>query len=371
MDTHHHLSSGRRGRTVTRVAGVLCTTLGAFALAAPAAGARVAPQKAFGPSVSLNFETYDTTTDPTTLWAERYAAEVHKDTKGAVTINVYANGELVSQSGAPTALETDSIPMGFAGLNAIAPTSPYTVGVDLPLDLYVTPSYGSALAAAQSIKARGIINGGLSHVNLEDIGTCIQGPSALVSKTPIQNLSEAAGHKMRVATALSGQVVTDMGSTPTIVSIGSTYQALLVNTVDSVSSSAPNDYGYSWYQVAPYLDVLPFNWVPVNMFINTTALSTMNKAEQKVVVSDATSSAPTCDKAEVKYNQTIEHAMEQSGAHVVGFDNAADAKAFENACAQTTVQDETQSPIAAALTKVYKVLNKQYPYNGSPAPFAS
>ena len=327
---------------------------------APATPVAVSQKKPIGPHVTLKFETYNTTNDPVTLWAESYAKQVAKDTGGAVQIQVYPNSELVSQSGASTALESDSVQMGFDGLNSIAPTSPAVTGVDLELDPYATVNYAATKAAMQSFRVRGTLNSALNKVNLQLIGSCIQGQNAIVSTKPQENLAQMKGVATRVANTISGAGVAAYGGTPVVIPIGSTYQGFLLHTVDAALSNVNNDYGYSWYQVAKYVNQVGYEWVDVNMFINTHALSSMSKAEQKVVVDDATSSAPSCDAAEQRYDLTVLHAMQDAGVRNTGFSSKAAAKAFENSFNAVKHQESTASHVAKALATEFAQLNKQY-----------
>ena len=335
--------------------------LAACAAAAPIASAHtIAQKKPIGPSVSLKFETYNTTTDPVTLWANDYARKVARDSGGAVQITVYPNSELVSQAGAAQALETGAIPIGFTGLPSVAPTSAAENGVDLPADPYESVGYAATKAAMQSLKVRGLLNAALKNVNLELIGNCIQGQNAIISNIPQENLAEMAGVKTRAASTNSAADISAYGGNPVVVPIASTYQAFLLHTVSAAVSNYANDYGYSWYQVAKYINPIAIEYTEVSMFINTQALSSMNKAEQKVVVSDALATAPSCDAAEQKYNLTVLHAMEQQGTVVTGFDSKADAAAFKARFAQRIQQSNSSSPLAETLSKVFAQLNKQY-----------
>ena len=337
------------------------TVLAAALLAPGASGSTVPQKKPIGPSVTLKFESYNASTDPLTLWATAYAKQVAKDSGGAVQIQIYPNSELVSQAGVATALETDSIPMGLSALNSIAPGAPSLTGLDLEDDPYETGGYAATRAVMQSLKVRGIVNAAMKGVNLEMIGSCVQGQNAIVSTIPQENLTEMKGVKTRVANTTSGASVSAYGADPVVIPIGSTYQAFLLHTADAALSNVPNDYGYDWYQVAKYINQVAFQWVDVNMFINTTALAQMNKAEQKIVVDDATNSAASCDSAEQKYDNTVLHAMEGAGATNTGFSSKAAQKAFDASFTTLAQQEDNASPLAQTLSKAFKQIVKQYP----------
>ena len=352
-----HAGGSRRRKVGAQIALVaFCTTAMAFGASASGASA-VAQKKPIGPSVTFNFEDYNASSDPATIWAQQYAAQVQRDTGGAVKINVYPNSELVSQAGAPNALETNSIQMGFAGLAALAPTSPYLPGIDLPVDPFMTPTYGAAKAVAQSAKVRNLINTVLPKVGLRLVASCVQAPNAVASTVPLTSISDFQGLKIRVANTGAGATQSALGALPTVLSIGSVYQAFLLKTFTAAVSSVPNSFLYSWYQVAKYMDMIPFSWVELQMFVNSTAYAQLNAAEKQVLIGDALRSAESCDKAEQKANLTDAHAMEQSGTQLVYPKSLAPFIAAERSL---TAQEQTESPLAVQLTKLFNQFNREY-----------
>ena len=339
----------RRGLIISAsVVTTLFTSPGAFASA-------TSHIKPIGPSVVLKFEDDDATTDPATIWANNLASEMAKQSGGAVQIQVYPNSELVSQAGAGTAVETNSIQMGYINLSTLAASAPQLTGIDLEDDPFFEPTLKQADAVMQSVQMKNLINSATSSVNLRLIGGCVQSPAYIISTVPYATISSFSGVKMRVANTANAAMVAPWGAFPTVISLGSVYQAFLLHTFTAALSSSANDFENSWYQVAKYVDEIPTEWSSQVLFINNTAFSSMNAAERKLLLADSVKSGAACDTSEKKFQLTIVHALQTNGTTFVV---PKSTKPFIASEASVRAAEIAASPLAEKVNKLIVAIDK-------------
>jgi TRAP-type C4-dicarboxylate transport system substrate-binding protein len=341
-----------RRRRLTLVAGIsVAVALAATACSSSSSGSSSSGSSAASdPHVTLRLADYLATTDPWTLWVEQFAKKVSADTKGAVTIKVYPNSELVSQANYLDSLRSGDVDMSNAGPTDLADLGTGALGLDVAVTPGLNTTWAQADSIANSAQALTMQNAVLKPFGVQILSTCLEGWSAFVSKTPVSSLSQLSGMKVRVAASADVTLTKALGGDPDVIPIGDTYEALQLGTVSGVLSNVGNIYTNQWYKVAKYVDLIPVRMSYQELAVNAKSWAKLSASEQQVVKKDATGTSQACNTAIETQSNSYTKTMQKAGAVIV---QPSDLTAWKNATSSIRTSAYNASPLAKKLSSLY------------------
>lgn len=287
-----------------------CTT----ASAGNSAGGSSSASAVSGPSVTLTFEDYESTTNPITTSMDAFAKQVGQDTGGKVTIKVYPNAQLISETNAGSALTSDSVNMGFAGDDDFAELMP---GVDVAS----APGFITSWAEADKVSASAPVNAYLSKEftthRLHFLGLIPDGFSYVISKSPIADPAEMKGVKVRVPGTATAPDISALAGSPVTMALGDVFEGLEVNTISGALTTAPSFASEHLDQVAKYVDLIPINMAWYQLAMSAASWSQLSASEQAVVTKDAQSAVVAAGKLQQSDETTALSDLKSTGATIV------------------------------------------------------
>lgn len=208
------------------------------ALALLAAGALIL-SSAFG-TARAEDKTYvmkigtPTVNDTPEEFSRLFTAMVEKDSGGRIKVELYSASKL-----GPMAREIEGLQFGSIEC-AIMPPEFY-VGVDERFEVLATPGLVDSLAHGQRMLAQPDVMKMMlalgADKGLHGIGLYMALPSTLISRTPIRQLADLKGKKIRVfASKFQTEAFDRLGATPVAMSLGDVLTAVQQGTIDGAIS---------------------------------------------------------------------------------------------------------------------------------------
>jgi TRAP-type transport system periplasmic protein len=208
----------------------LILTAGALALAfALTFGAARAEDKTYVMKIGT-----PTVNDTPEEWSRLFTALIDKDSGGRIKVELYSASKL-----GPMAREIEGLQFGSIEC-AIMPPEFY-VGVDERFEVLATPGlldslpHGQRLLAEPDVKK--LMLGLGADKGLHGVGLYMALQSSLVSRTPIRQLADIKGKKIRVfASKFQTEAFQRLGATPVAMSLGDVLPAVQQGTIDGAIS---------------------------------------------------------------------------------------------------------------------------------------
>jgi TRAP-type C4-dicarboxylate transport system substrate-binding protein len=267
-----------------------------------------------GPSFTLKLEDYQSTTDPLTIALQQFAKQVKADTGGRISITVYPNGELVSETNAVSSLVSDSADIGIGGDDQFATLMP---GIDVASE----PGFVTTWDAAQKIQASAAVHSLLadqySAHGLHFLGLIPDGFTYLITQKPINQPSDLKGVKVRVPGTATASVISALSGTPVTLPLGDVFEALEVHTINGAATTATSFDSFNLYQVAKYVNEIPLNMSWFHFAINKRVWDKMSANEQAVLARDSQEMAVNAGKGEEAGTSKAITILKADGATIV------------------------------------------------------
>ena len=197
---------------------------GAFVLAL-AIGAARAEDKTYVMKV-----TGPTINDAPHLFAKNFAAAVERDSGGRIKSEVYPASQLGS---IPRQIEGTQ----FGAIQAANIPPEFFVGIDERFEVMAAPGLVDSMEHGQRVAADPavlkLMLGLGANKGLHGVGLYIAQPSCIISKTPIRQLADFKGKKIRVFASQFQTVAFDrLGATPVAMTLGDVLPALQQGAID-------------------------------------------------------------------------------------------------------------------------------------------
>jgi len=281
----------------------------AAASSAPAGSTAVS-----GPSIKLKLEDYQSTTDPLTIALQAYAKQVSTDTQGLISITVYPNSQLVTQTNDVSSLTSDAADIGIGGDDQFATLIP---GVSIASQ----PGFVTSWDAAQKIQASPQVLSFLSDQytakGLHLFAVIPDGFSYLITQNAINTPADLKGVKVRVPGTASAGIISALGGTPVTLALGDVFEGLEVHTVNGALTTATSFDSFHLYQVAKYVDTIPLNMSWFHFAMNKGVWDKMSPSEQAVMTKDSQDMAVTAGKGEEANASKALADLKTAGATIV------------------------------------------------------
>jgi TRAP-type C4-dicarboxylate transport system substrate-binding protein len=175
-----------------------------------------------------------TVNDTPEEFSRLFTAMVEKDSGGRIKTELYSASKL-----GPMAREIEGLQFGAIEC-AIMPPEFY-VGVDERFEVLATPGLVDSLAHGQRMVAQPDVMKMMlalgADKGLHGIGLYMALPSTLISRTPIRQLADLKGKKIRVfASKFQTEAFERLGATPVAMSLGDVLTAVQQGTIDGAIS---------------------------------------------------------------------------------------------------------------------------------------
>jgi TRAP-type C4-dicarboxylate transport system substrate-binding protein len=225
----------------------------------------------------------------------------------------------------------------------------FETGLEVQDQPFFFTTYNQANIATQSAAVRAATNNVLQKSGITELTDCVAGFEYLISKSPIQNLSQMKGVKVRTASDLDNAAIKAMGGIPVSIPLGETYEGLETGTVSAAISTVANIYSSGWFQAAKNLDMIPVKLGVVDLAINNKTLASLSSHEKSVLT--AAAAAPSCATAEQSQVQVDIKAMQQKATNVLT-PASSDLNAFVASTEQVRNNYSNSTALAKSMTSL-------------------
>lgn len=262
--------------------------------------------------------------------ARRIAERITALSGGALTIDVFAAGEIVPALNVFDAVATATVEMGH--------TAALFWGGKMPVaPVFTTFPFGPDAAAHQAWLLRGgqtLWDELYAPHNVKPLLGGNTGPSAAGwFRKEVRTLDDLKGLRIR-ATGLGGELYAALGATPIAVPPADTYAALERGVVDAVELLAPvNDAPLGFSRIAPFYVFPGFNKPngASELLIGRTAWNGLGKDLQTLIETVAAAEHALAVTEAHAANATALQALAASGTRVVQLDPASVMRAMPHA----------------------------------------
>jgi TRAP-type C4-dicarboxylate transport system substrate-binding protein len=272
---------------------------------APAPAPAPAPTATPQPSLPEVYWTYVTSEATRQEWNVAITAvltdNVRARTNGKFNIVLYLAAEMgISREALPKAVSTRAIDMGWHAHGHIAGiyphlgvySLPFLVGQDVIAD-------GKKIEAA----TRKIAEREFSKQGVSQGAFFAQTPVQLISKTPIADLSDLKGLKVRAWDETTSSIVKNLKGEPVVMPVTETYPAIQRGVIDAVLTGVPAMFTQSLQEQAKKLYII--NLAPAFIYIlyNNDSFKALPKEYQDILLDEfklldkrAVEAQPAADK---------------------------------------------------------------------------
>lgn len=217
----------------------------------------------------------------------RLAAKINKDSGGRIEAQVYPASQL-----GPVPREIEALQLG-AVAGFIAP-SEYLVSLDPRFQVLSAPGLFKNMEQVDPVMKDPTFRKAwfkLGQQRGAQVGAVfLSGPAAIDSRTPIKNVSDLKGMKIRVmASALQMKPLEALGATPVPISLGDVLPALQQGTIDGVLSVLPVLTVFHYYGTAKYFTETDFAQAVSTFVFSRSWLDRLPPDLRKLVQADALS----------------------------------------------------------------------------------
>src|SRR5437016_3936520 len=174
--------------------------------------------------------TLPTLNDSLHQFAKNYAASVAKDSGGRIKTEVYPASQLGS---IPRQIEGAQ----FGAIQCVIVPPEFIVGVDERFELMAAPGLVSSMEHGQRVAAdpavRNLMLGLGAGKGLHGVGLYMATPSSVIAKTPIRQLADFKGKKIRIfASEFQTVAFKRLGATPVAMTLGDVLPAIQQGAID-------------------------------------------------------------------------------------------------------------------------------------------
>lgn len=219
-----------------------------------------------------------------------FARRVKEKSKGKLTISIYANGQLGSESQCLELLQIGSLGITKVSGAVMESFAPKYKVLNLP---YIFKSDKHKLAVYDGEIGKEILNSGeefwLKGLCFYDAGS----RSFYTRKTPINKPGDINGLKIRVMKSITAnKMISAMGGSPVPIAWGELYTALQQGVVDGAENNPPSFYLSRHYELCKYYTLDKHTSVPDVMVISTIVWNRLSDQEKTWIQEAANESAP-------------------------------------------------------------------------------
>ena len=250
----------------------------------------------------------------TTVALREFAADVERETGGAVKVEVYDGGQLGQEKACIEQVQFGALDMAKTSLSPLAEFVPGMTVMNLP---FLFRSMDHMWAVLEGEIGDELLE---TTKDAQMIALCWldSGSRNFYGKKPLRDLPDFKGLKIRVPESRMMMAMIDaLGAHATPMPANDIYSALQTGVCDAAENSIPRYLDMSHQEIAPYLTVDRHNIVPETLLISFNAWESLTPEEQKAIqkcAADLTARTRTMMQAEEdktidivtsKYNCTV------------------------------------------------------------------
>ncbi|MEM9856707.1 MAG: TRAP transporter substrate-binding protein [Bacteroidota bacterium] len=244
-----------------------------------------------------------------------FAERVKKKSNGKLTIGIYANGQLGSESQCLELLQIGSLGITKVSAAVMESFAPKYKVLNLP---YIYKSKAHRFAVHDGPIGQEILNSGeeywLKGLCFYDAGS----RSFYTTNKPIYNPEDVSGLKIRVMKSITAsKMISEMGGSPVPISWGELYTALQQGVVDGAENNPPSFYLSRHYEIAKYYTLDEHTGIPDVLVMSTIVWNRLSEEEQNWVKEAAIESAPV---QRAYWNESEEEslkAVQEAGVEII------------------------------------------------------
>lgn len=239
------------------------------------------------------------------VWLEGYAAMLEKDSGGRIQPKIYP----ASQLGAiPRQIEGTQ----FGSIQCVQIPPEFMVGLDPRFQVLAAPGLVDSDTEGQRVASdpvvRRLMLGLGANKGLHGLSVWYATPNVLISRTPLRNLSDLHGKKVRVfASPFQTVAFERLGMTPVALTLGDVLPALQVGTIDGAITGIGPIVKFHMIDSAKYVTEINQPSIFLITEVNQKWYESLPKDLQHIVDSDAAkedaSIAPITAKMDNEYLQ--------------------------------------------------------------------
>lgn len=209
---------------------------------------------------------------------ERFAAEVKTESKGAVTVQIFPNGQLGDEGPIADGVGAGSIDIGLGG--AVDAIDPRLNVLSLP---FLFKDAGNVHAFLDSEQGRKVQQFGETRGYLM-LGALDSGFRQFATSKAITVPADLAGLKIRTPpNPVILSTMKQFGALAESIPFGQVYTALQSHVVAAVEPEMRDYYDSKWYEVAKHLSISNYIWTANWWYMNKDRFQSLAPEEQAAV----------------------------------------------------------------------------------------
>jgi TRAP-type C4-dicarboxylate transport system substrate-binding protein len=230
-----------------------------------------------------------TVNDSVHQFAKNFAAAVERDSAGRIKTEVYPGSQLGS---VPRQIEGAQ----FGAIQCVVIPPEFFVGVDERFEVMAAPGLVGSMAQGQRLAAdpevRKLMLGLGADKGLHGVALFMVNPNDLLTKAPINNLTDFKGKKLRVLASQFETVPFErLGATPVAMPLGDVLSALQQGAIDGALSGMPVFAGMHFRDAAKYVTQIGQPAVFAIVELSKNWFDTLPLDLQQIVERDAATEA--------------------------------------------------------------------------------
>lgn len=276
---------------------------------------------------------------PPVLGNKEFARLVEERSKGKLKINVYADAVLGDEKSVIEQVQLGGI--DFARVNS-APL----VGVSSRLGVLCMPFlfrnsshlWNVLLGPIGDELLDSLMVGGINGLAYYDSGA-----RSFYTKTPISNVSELEGLKIRVQyNEIFANFIKHLGAEPVPMNFGEVYNAFQKDEIDGAENNWSSYYISGHYKLASHYFVDEHTRNPEVVIASSKVMGKLSPEHQKIIISSAKDSVKFQQNAWNTHEEKSEEAIKKSGVSIV------------------KISDADREEIQKAVAPMYEQYGKEY-----------
>lgn len=244
---------------------------------------------------------------------ERFAKGVIEKSDGAVNVQVYPSGQLLSDKDMNQSILSGGVEMGLNSATLWASTVPAMGIFDVP---YVFSDYetaGKAIDGELGNKLRTAMEEkGAKVLLFADYGYA----QFANNKRPLKSPSDFKGLKIRSTGDIPSEMIKAYGASPVFMGGGEVYMALQRNTVDGATSGTTAMLQRKYHEVTKYLTINNYSYLEFVLAINKKYWDDLPSKTQQLLTETAREAEVWIREQAKKEDEKTAKQLEENGMEV-------------------------------------------------------
>jgi len=276
-----------------------------------------------------------------------FAEDVEERSEGRITVRMYGNGQLGSETTVLGQLNQGIVDMTRVSAPGLANYDPGYHAFGLPYVFESEEEFYRVMDSPEMAEYfRSTAEDGFVGLTYYSSGA----RSFYTADTPIRTPDDLRGLKIRVQDMRSQtELMSELGAAPIVMALGDTYTSLQTSLIDGAESNETVLTQSAHGEVAKSFSLTEHTRIPDMLVISSDAWDRLDTADQELLVDAARRST---EDHKVAWAQSIEEAVTEAEAMGVEFVTDVDLDAFREATAPVVERYAAEYPEVADLLAV-------------------